>query len=121
MSLADERTARCGQQFDACGQTVQCDCPVGPAQPVAEAPNTVHLTPYQRDIVLRSDDGRCEARSGLPAWAQNAPPPPPCFFTIHEADPSTDGGIDRTEMVSAPGRVSICGRPIKCELPDGGN
>ncbi len=121
LSLADEHTVRCGQQFNACGQMVQCDCPAGEALPVEEAPGTVHVNPQQRDVILRSENGLCEARSGLPSWAANAPPPPPCYFSIHECEQPGDAGcIDRNEMLSCTVRATICSRPVKCECPNEG-
>ena len=124
LSLADEHTLRCGQQFNACGQTAQCDCPVGEALPVEDPPGIVHVTPQQRDVILRSASGLCEARSGLPAWAENAPPPPPCYFAIHECEQSANardaGCIDRSEMLSCTVQANICSRPVKCDCPDVG-
>jgi hypothetical protein len=123
LSLADERTVACGQQIDACGQQVQCDCPTGEALAVPEAPNTVHLTPQQRDVALRSANEQCQAVSGLPSWAANAPPPPPCFFSIRECTRGTAsdiGCIERNEMLSCGVRATICDTPVKCECPDAG-
>jgi hypothetical protein len=114
LSLADERTVACGATFDACGQTVQCDCPQGDASPVTDQPGTVHVT--RTTGTVTSSDGTCVARANVPEWARNGPAPAPCILEVQTREGSTWNTT--TQMLSCGVRTFVCAHPVVCDCPE---
>ena len=111
LSLADERSLGCGATADACGQTVRCACPEGPAPVEPEDPATWHVRPTERGARTASADGRCTATvTEIPG----GPPPAPCIFDVHECDAS-GACLDRQHMASCGVRTTLCDRPLRCD------
>lgn len=112
LSLADERTVACGATADACGQTVRCVCPEGPAPTVVDAPGTWHVRPDE--VGAHVESASCRATVTTIA---GGPPPAPCIFDVHETDSAGGAPIDRQEMLSCGVRSELCGRPVRCDCP----
>lgn len=111
LSLADERSVRCGESGDACGARVRCDCPTGAAPVVADPSNVMVVSP-SADGGRWSSGAQCSARVARLAGT-GASSDEPCEISVHDCEGAECH--DRWETVSCGGRATVCARPVRCE------